>query len=172
MRKTQCFFKEPAICLALPYNNTEINIISLVLQTRQLIKGVIQPSLSHKTLISCLIYKTRLIILISVLLYGKARQRGLNLPPLNHTWLLGQRSIKNSPANAGVVGRCELYLWIGKIPWSRKQQHILVFLPGKPQWTEEPGGFHPCVTWYIHHKESDTTEQQSTHIHKSYLVTL
>ena len=110
MRKTQCFFKEPAICLALPYNNTEINIISLVLQTRQLIKGVTQPFLSHKTLISCLIYKIRLIIFISVLLYGKARQRGLNPPPLNHTWLLGQRSVKNSPANAGVVGRCVISL--------------------------------------------------------------
>ena len=31
-------------------------------------------------------------------------------------------------------------LWGGKIPWRRKWQPALVFLPGESPWTEEPGG--------------------------------
>ena len=30
--------------------------------------------------------------------------------------------------------------WVGKIPWSRKWQPTLVFLPGEPPWIEKPGG--------------------------------
>jgi len=30
--------------------------------------------------------------------------------------------------------------YFGKIPWRRKWQPTLVFLPGEPSWTEEPGG--------------------------------
>ena len=30
--------------------------------------------------------------------------------------------------------------WVGKIPWRRKEHPTPVFLPGKPPWTEEPGG--------------------------------
>ena len=29
--------------------------------------------------------------------------------------------------------------WVGKIPWRRTWQPSLVFLPGEPLWTEEPG---------------------------------
>ena len=31
-------------------------------------------------------------------------------------------------------------LWVGKIPWSRKWQPTLVFLPGESPWIEKPGG--------------------------------
>ena len=30
--------------------------------------------------------------------------------------------------------------WVGKIPWRRKWQPTLVFLPGEPLCTEEPAG--------------------------------
>ena len=43
------------------------------------------------------------------------------------------------------------------LPWRRKWQPTLVFLPGKISWTEEPGGFTVCGV-----AESDTTEQVST----------
>ena len=35
------------------------------------------------------------------------------------------------------IGGPGFYPWVGKIPWRRKWQLILVFLPG--EWTEEPG---------------------------------
>ena len=38
------------------------------------------------------------------------------------------------------------YLWVGKIPWSRKWQPTPVFLPGESPWTEEPSFFSP-LTW-------------------------
>ena len=44
--------------------------------------------------------------------------------------------------------------WDRKTPWRRAWQPTPVFLPGESQWTEEPGMLH---------KESDTTEQLSTH---------
>ena len=36
--------------------------------------------------------------------------------------------------------RHKLDPWVKKILWRRKWQHTPVFLPGKMQWTEEPGG--------------------------------
>ena len=50
--------------------------------------------------------------------------------------------------------------WVGKIPWSRKWQPALVFLPGK---------FHRqrCLTGYSPQgcKEKDMTEHAHTHTH-------
>ena len=40
----------------------------------------------------------------------------------------GDSMVKNLPASAEDN---EFYPWVGKIPWRRKQQPILVFLPGK-----------------------------------------
>ena len=54
--------------------------------------------------------------------------------------------------------RCELDLWVGKIPWSRKWQPTPKFLPGKFHGQSSLVGYSP---W--HHKESDTTEQLNTH---------
>ena len=49
--------------------------------------------------------------------------------------------------------------WVGKIPWSSKWQLTLVFLPGKFHGERSLAG---CSPWG--HKESDMTEQLSTHI--------
>ena len=35
--------------------------------------------------------------------------------------------------------RCGFHSWVRKIPWRRKWQPTSVFLPGKSQWTQEPG---------------------------------
>ena len=51
-------------------------------------------------------------------------------------------------------------LWIGKIPWNRKWQPALVFLPGKFHGQRSLAGYSPCG-----HKELEMTEQLSTHIH-------
>ena len=52
--------------------------------------------------------------------------------------------------------------WVRKIPCRRKQQPSSVFLPGKSYGQRSLVGYHP---WG--HKESDTTEQVSTHAHTS-----
>ena len=44
-------------------------------------------------------------------------------------------------------------LWVGKIPWRRAWQPILVFLPGESHGQRSLAGYSPCG-----HKESDTTE--------------
>ena len=50
--------------------------------------------------------------------------------------------------------------WAGKIPWRRKWQSTPVLLPGKSHGRKSLAGYRP---W--DHKESDTTEQMSTHTH-------
>ena len=39
--------------------------------------------------------------------------------------------VKNIPVNAGDPGVVGSIPWVGKIPWRRKWQPTLVFLPGK-----------------------------------------
>ena len=48
--------------------------------------------------------------------------------------------------------------WVGKIPWRRAWQPTPVFLPGESHGQRSLVG---CSPWG--HKESDTTEQLSTH---------
>jgi len=63
--------------------------------------------------------------------------------------------VKNPPAMQDTwVG---FNAWIGKIPWRRACQPILVFLPGEFPWTEYLARYSP---WG--HKELDTTERLST----------
>ena len=50
--------------------------------------------------------------------------------------------------------------WVGKIPWRRKCQPALVFLPGESHGQRSLVGYSP---WG--HKDSDTTEQLSVHTH-------
>ena len=57
---------------------------------------------------------------------------------------------KASACNAGDLG---LIPWIGKIPWRRKWQPTLVFLPGESHAEKSLVSYNP---WG--HKESDTTE--------------
>jgi len=47
--------------------------------------------------------------------------------------------------------------WVGKIPWRRAWQPVLVFLPGESHGQGSLTGYRP---WG--HKESDMTEQLST----------
>ena len=54
--------------------------------------------------------------------------------------------------------------WVGKTPWRRKWQPSPVFLPGKFQGQRNVEGYSP---WS--HKESDATEQLSTHTHRDLL---
>ena len=53
---------------------------------------------------------------------------------------------------------CRLNPWVGKIPWRRAWQLTPVFMPGEFHGQRSLGGYSP---WG--HKESDMTEQLSTH---------
>ena len=48
--------------------------------------------------------------------------------------------VKNPPPNAEDIKRCRFDLWVGKIPWRRVWQPILVFLPGKPHGQKSQAG--------------------------------
>ena len=56
--------------------------------------------------------------------------------------------------------KCGLNPWAGKIPWSKKWQPTLVFLPGKFHGQKALVGYTP---WG--HNELDMTEWLSTHTH-------
>ena len=53
--------------------------------------------------------------------------------------------------------RCQINAWVKKIPWSRKPQPTLVFLPGKFHGQRSLAGYSP---WGC--KESDTSEYAHT----------
>ena len=61
-------------------------------------------------------------------------------------WLSQQ--LKNPPANAGDSGSVA---GLGKIPWRRKWQPTLVFLPGEASWTEELGGLQSMGSQRVGH---------------------
>ena len=63
--------------------------------------------------------------------------------------------VKNLPANAGDAGD-GLDPWIRKIPWRRKWQPALVFLPGKLHGQRSLAGYNPWGR-----KESDMTEHMA-----------
>ena len=62
-------------------------------------------------------------------------------------WLSGKESI----CQCRSCRRCGFDPWVGKIPWRRKWQPTLVFLPGKSLWTEEPGRLQPIVSQRVRH---------------------
>ena len=62
----------------------------------------------------------------------------------------GGTRVKSLSANAGD----KFNLWIWKIPWRRKWQPTLVFLPGESHGQRSLAGYTPCGR-----KGSDTTEQ-------------
>ena len=64
---------------------------------------------------------------------------------------------KNPPANAGYAGDTGSIPRLGKIPWRRKWQLTLVFLPGKSHGQRGLVSYSP---WS--YKESDTTERLSS----------
>ena len=46
------------------------------------------------------------------------------------------QTVKNLPA----MWETWVHPWVGKLPWRKAWQPILVFLPGESSWTEGPGG--------------------------------
>ena len=56
--------------------------------------------------------------------------------------------------------RCDFDPWVGRIPWRRKWQATLVFLPGKSHGQRSLVGYSP---WGC--KEAKTAEQLSTYTH-------
>ena len=64
--------------------------------------------------------------------------------------------VKNPPASAGDSRDPDP--WVGKISWRRKWQPTPIFLPRESHGQRSLVGYSP---WG--HKESDTTEQLSTH---------
>ena len=68
--------------------------------------------------------------------------------------------VKNPPDNAGSIKRHGFNLWVRKIPRRRAWQPTPVFLPGESHGQKSLAGYGP---W--DHKELDTTEHISTHIH-------
>ena len=66
--------------------------------------------------------------------------------------------VNNPPANAGVRRDVGLIPGSGKIPWRRECQPTPVFLSGKSHGQRSLVG---CNLWG--HKESDATEQLTTH---------
>ena len=80
-----------------------------------------------------------------------------------HMWgFPGGSVIKNPPANAGDSGDgMQSLSWVRKIPHRRKWQPTpSSILAWKIPWTGEPARLYS-----LGHKESDTTEQLSTHTH-------
>ena len=69
-------------------------------------------------------------------------------------------AVKILPANAGDTGHMGSILGSGRAPWRRKWKPTPVFLPGKFHGQRSLEGYSP---WG--HKESDMTEQLSTHTH-------
>ena len=62
-------------------------------------------------------------------------------------------AVENSPAHVGRHKRRKFDSWVGKIPWKRKWQPILVFLPRESHGQRILEGYSP---WGL--KQSDTTE--------------
>ena len=77
---------------------------------------------------------------------------------LQHHSRTGGTSGKESACQCRRHGRHRFDPWVGKIPWRRKWQPILVFLLGKPQGQRSLAGYS---LWS--HKESDMTEHACTH---------
>ena len=73
---------------------------------------------------------------------------------ISHQASLVVQMVKNLPA----MLESRFDPWIGKIPWRREWQPTPVFLPGESHGQRSLAG---CSPWG--HKESDTTEQVSTH---------
>ena len=63
----------------------------------------------------------------------------------------GGSVVKNPPANAG------LHPWVRKIPWRRKQQPSLVFLPGKCNGQRSLAG---CGSWGLKRVRDNWTTKQ------------
>ena len=61
--------------------------------------------------------------------------------------------VKNPPADIGDIKRCGFDPWVEKMPWRRKWQPTVVFLPGKLHGHRSLAGYSPWGR-----KELDMTE--------------
>jgi len=71
-----------------------------------------------------------------------------------HRWENRGCSLYSPPPSACQCRRCKrhgFHPWVGKIPWRKKWQPTLVFLPGKLLWTEEPGGLQSMGLQRVQH---------------------
>ena len=84
---------------------------------------------------------------------AKSRTRLSNWTELKWIGLLWWLSSKETDCQYRRLKRRGFDPWVRKIPWSRKWQHIPVFLPGKFHRQRSPGGYSPR-----NRKESDMTE--------------
>ena len=66
-------------------------------------------------------------------------------------------AVKNPPASVEECKRRRFSLWVRKIPWRRKWQPTLVFLPGRFRELRSLVGYSP---WGL--RESDMTGQLSS----------
>ena len=100
-------------------------------------------------------------IVVIVIIYAVLAWRAeLCLPGCVCVWgFPGGTSGKEPACQCRRCKRCGFDPWVGKIPWSRKWQPTLVFLPGKSRGPRGLIGYSP---WG--HRGSDTTERLSTHI--------
>ena len=75
----------------------------------------------------------------------------------------GAPVVKNSPANAGRLKRCEFDPWGGKFPWRKAQPPTLVFLPGESH----------AQSLAVHRvTQSQDTSEVTWHTHKFYFKRL
>ena len=89
-------------------------------------------------------------------------QRCLHRAQVPHQRFPSGSVVTNLPANARDTGDLSLIPGLGRSPWSRKWQSAPIFLPGEFHRPRSLLGYH----WWGR-RESDMTEQLSTHIHKS-----
>ena len=68
--------------------------------------------------------------------------------------------VKNLSANAGDAGGKGFNPWVGKIPWSKKWQPTLVFLPEKSHGQRSSEGCSPKVCRVRHDYVTKHTTQQ------------
>ena len=73
------------------------------------------------------------------------------MPKILPGWLSGKESTCQ-------CGRCGFDPWVRTIPWRRKWQPTPVFLPGESHGQRSLEGYNPQS-----HKDSDMTEQLTTH---------
>ena len=74
------------------------------------------------------------------------KAEGMNCPALTEDVFWGfpcGSGAKNPPANAGDTGGMVFSPWVEKIPWRRKWQPTLVFLPGKSHGETNPADYSP-----------------------------
>ena len=80
---------------------------------------------------------------------------------MNETGFPGATVVVNLPAKCRKYKRRRFDPWVGKVLWSRKQQPIPVFLPGKFHGQRSPVGYSPWGSQRVGRSQTDRA-----HTHK------